>query len=379
MAIGSECALRWRPGITPRLRPPPNATESAWARADGAPRARLDAFFAKLLRGESVTVYFLGESVTRGTGATHSCLTCTDRVATANAARAAQRHDWINQSLVDGGTAGAQYAAVRSRAAPPAAAAAAAAAGARCPTVELPAADPYQSCTGGAPRGEAPPTTFFSQSSAAGAQLACASRSRTCFPRNSWRCLLIHWLQHAFPGQATMRTSAKPLLFMAACFGASLGGVDLVVHEYAVNGGGRMLCLQERVLRAALAGPERPAVLMLLWVPKHFKPAPPHSTLTDVQANLAALGAHYDLPTLHMQRAFSAPCERHLPGVDPTGASWCYARDGARHGEEGMLHGDMYHPNVDGHAFFAAHILELLERSARAARETASLLSLIHI
>jgi len=360
MGAGSECALRWRPGITPRLTPPLNASESAWERAEGAGRRRLDAFFAKLLRGESVTVYFLGESVTRGTGASHACLTCADA---RPPAPGAQRHDWVNQSLLDRGLAGRQYASLPGERPP------------SCPA-ERAQADPYQSCSNSLGGGGAAPST------PGGAELAdslkspgggCLAEGRVCFPRNSWRCLVLHWLQHAFPGQVTMRTSAKPLLFMASCFAASLAEVDLVVHEYAVNGGGRMLCLQERVLRAALQGPEWPAVLELLWIPKHFLPGPPKSILIEVQANLAALGAHYSLPTLQMQRAFSAPCAHHTPGRDPTLASWCYTRNSSRHGEEGMLHGDMYHPNVDGHAFFASHILELLERSALFARRTASL------
>lgn len=126
------------------------------------------------------------------------------------------------------------------------------------------------------------------------------------------------------------------------------------------------------MLRAALAGPEWPAVLLLLWTPKHFRPADgAPTTLQEVQANLGALGAHYQLPTLHMQRAFAAPCAGYAPGADPTPAGWCYRRNGSRHGEEGMLHGDMYHPNNDGHAFFAAHILELLERAALLARAAA--------
>lgn len=318
-----DCALAYRPGIVPRLRPPLNASESAWERATGASRARLDAFFAKLLRGETVTVYFLGESITRGTGANHGCLTCADARPLPDL-----RHEWIRPERVAAGGSGGQYAGT-------------AAGCARMPERN----DPYKPCL--------------------------ASRSagcdQVCFPRNSWRCLTISWLLAVFPGQVRMRTSAKPLIFMASCFAAALTDVDLVVHEYAVNGGGRMLCLQERVLRAALMGAKRPAVLELLWVPKHFTPS--ESMLNRVQHNLADLGRHYDLPTLHMQRALSAPCARYAPGAHPTTGSWCYGRNASRGGpDEGLLHGDMYHSNVDGHAFFAAHVIELLERSAAAAK-----------
>lgn len=257
--VGSECALRWRPGITPRLRPPANLSASAWTDAGPGPGLdRLVAFFAKLLRGESVTVYFLGESVTRGTGASHACLTCADAPP-----RAGQRHDWINQTLVDAGSAGAQYARAGNR--DIGAGSGGDAEEGACPAAELQGADPYQSCTGAASglavsaAANAPTVRRRLASSAAstsaGARAsrrrlapisACERAARVCFPRNSWRCLLLHFLAHAFPGQVRMRTSAKPLLFMASCFGGTLAGVDLVVHEYAVNGGGRMLCLQVR-------------------------------------------------------------------------------------------------------------------------------------
>jgi hypothetical protein len=258
----------------------------------------------------------------------------------------------VNQSLIARGSAGAHFATR----------AAAEDLSESCLPLD-PSLDPYRTCTRGVGSAAGPAGKREVVERASG--LSCKAEGRVCFPRNSWRCLVIHWLQQAFPGQVKMRTSAKPLLFMASCFAGALSHVDLVVHEYAVNGGGRMLCLQERVLRAALQAARAPAVLMLLWIPKHFQPAPPRTMLTEVQSNLAALGRHYRLPTLHMQRAFSAPCAHHAPGAgNPRPDAWCYKRSAALGGEEGLLHGDMYHPNVDGHAFFAAHIIELLERSA---------------
>lgn len=168
----------------------------------------------------------------------------------------------------------------------------------------------------------------------------------------------MHWLETNFPGQVQMRMSARPLLFMASCFARSLDGVDLIVHEYAVNGGGRMLCLQERILRAAYYRSEQPAVLVLLWLAKYFRPPSPGSQATDsVHKGLDNLAAHYDYPTLSMPKAFAAHC--------PPNRAWCYERDMAL-GGEGSLHSDGFHPNRDGHFFFAAHILELFERSARA-------------
>lgn len=299
-AAAARCALQWRPALLPRIAP---SNRTAWLGASGAERQRLDRFFAKLLRGEKVTLYFIGESVTRGSGADHACATCEQR---------AERsvHDWVNRSLV----------------------------GSYPPSCVVDAAsDPYKLCSRGGSEGG-----------------SCPQNSTVCFPRNSWRCLMVHWLQRAFPGQVDFRISAKPLLFMASCFARSLERVDLVVHEYAVNGGGRMLCLQERIIRAALLGAMQPAVLMLLWLPKHYRPAPADNIMVKVQQGLRSLGEHYGLPTLVMTDAFSRQCAPRQ--------AWCYARDMAMHGD-GFLHADMYHPNTDGHAFFAAHIIEQLERS----------------
>jgi hypothetical protein len=304
----ARCALQWRPGLVPRIAP---SNRTAWLGSQGAQRQRLDRFFAKLLRGERVTVYFLGESVTRGSGADHTCVTCRDEEGHEPPPRSV--HTWVNRSLI-GGT--------------------------HPPSCELGSAreDPYRQC-----------------SRVEGAA-DCPLNTTVCFPRNAWRCYMVHWLERAFPGQIDFRISAKPLLFMASCFARSLAKVDLVVHEYAVNGGGRMLCLQERIIRAALMGAQQPAVLMLLWLPKHYKPPPPETIMTQVQAGLRALGVHYQIPTLVMTRAFELACPPHAT------ERWCYKRDLAL-GGKGFLHADMYHPNADGHSFFAAHILELLERS----------------
>jgi len=304
-AAAAQCALQWRPALVPRIAP---SNRTAWLGASGAQRQRLDRFFAKLLRGEKVVLYFIGESVTRGSGATHTCITC--RGADGAIPKDESVHDWVNRSRV--GT----Y--------PPS-----------CAVAD--GADPYKRC-----------------SRVDGSGDTCPSNSSVCFPRNAWRCYMVHWLEAAFPGQVEFRISAKPLLFMASCFARSLAHVDIVVHEYAVNGGGRMLCLQERIIRAALLGAMQPAVLMLLWLPKHYRPAPPDTIMTQVQAGLRALGEHYGLPTLVMTDAFRRQCK--------PGEAWCYTRDTAL-GGEGFLHADMYHPNADGHAFFAAHIIEQLERS----------------
>lgn len=302
-AAAAQCALQWRPALVPRVAP---SNRTAWLGASGVQRQRLDRFFAKLLRGEKVTLYFLGESVTRGSGADHRCMTCRNeqgRLPTEESV-----HNWVNRSIVG------SYPD-------------------SCAVDD--AVDPYKRCS------------RMSGDS-------CPTNSTVCFPRNAWRCYMVHWLENAFPGQIEFRISAKPLLFMASCFARSLASIDLVVHEYAVNGGGRMLCLQERILRAALLGAMQPAVLMLLWLPKHYKPAPPENIMTQVQAGLRALGEHYGLPTLVMTDAFRTNCPPQRP--------WCYTRDMAL-GGEGFLHADMYHPNTDGHAFFAAHIIEQFERS----------------
>jgi len=308
-AAEGQCALQWRPARVPRIVP---SAFTAWLGAEGAQRARLDRFFAKLLRGEKVTLYFLGESVTRGSGATHECDTCTGADGTKPPDTSV--HRWVNRTLVGGS-------------APPS-----------CALDE--ARDPYKRC-----------------SRVAGHDF-CPNNTQVCFPRNSWRCLMVHWLERAFPGQVEFRISAKPLLFMASCFARSLANIDLIVHEYAVNGGGRMLCLQERILRAALLGARQPAVLMLLWLPKHYKPSPPETIMTQVQAGLRALGEHYHIPTLVMTDAFKANC----PPEQRTATTWCYVRNMTM-GGEGYLHADMYHPNQDGHAFFAAHVIQQLERS----------------
>lgn len=300
-----DCALEYRPGNVPRAR---HGAWSAWMGARGPSRARLDRFFAKLIRGEKVQLYFLGESVTRGSGASHECNRCTD--AQGNPPPFRSVHNWVNRSLV-GGPIPSECVPTHSK-------------------------DPYMSC---------------SRIDGVG---SCPDNTTVCFPRNSWRCLMVHWLQHAFPGQVEFRISAKPMLFMASCFARSLTNIDLVIHEYAVNGGGRMLCLQERILRAALLGALEPAVLVLLWVPKHYRPPPPETQMVQVQEGLRSLGAHYNLPTLRMTEAFAAQC--------PPGVGWCYERNESL-GGAGFLHSDMYHPNEDGHSFFAAHVIDLLERS----------------
>lgn len=333
------CDLHWRPGLTAHV-PVRGEQPSAWLSAHQGSRSllRLERVFDKLLRGERVTVYFLGDSVTRGSGAAPECYSCETTPAPALA------HPWMlpaetvargcegyNGRLERGGDVYA-HCGTRERARLHAH---------DCPArpVGLDASEPGTTA----------------ESSAA--ELSVAARQ--CYPRNSWRCLVVQWFEHAFPGQVRTVISSKPLLFMAACFGRALGGVDLLLHEQAVNGGGRMLCLQERIMHAALARRSL-AVLMLLWLPKTYHPTGGLAVLRKAQDGLRELGAHYAIPTLAMTIAFAERCA--------AGESWCYDREhgvaDSSKGAAGTLHADLNHPNEGGHAWLAAHTIALLDTTA---------------
>ncbi|KAG8461975.1 hypothetical protein KFE25_013994 [Diacronema lutheri] len=342
--LPTDCDLAWRPGLAAHV--PRGDEMRAWLSAEpgSAPLARLEGVLEKLLRGEEVTVYFLGDSVTRGSGAHHGCLTC-------NASAPPTLHPWLNASSARGpqasGGACASFDAAASRGGNPHTAC--------VPPVRRERASACRVRTG---------ARASNTSSAAARSAELTAGAAQCYPRNSWRCLLVQWLEHAFPGQVRVHISSKPLLFMAACFGRALGGVDLILHEQAVNGGGRMLCLQERILHAALARRKQLAVLMLLWLPKTYHPTRASAVLRGAQDGLARLASHYSVPTLAMTRAFAARCA--------PGEAWCYDKahgtaDSAR-GAAGSLHADLNHPNDGGHAFLAAHLLALLERTAARTR-----------
>mmetsp|Transcript_1659 Transcript_1659/g.4148 ORF Transcript_1659/g.4148 Transcript_1659/m.4148 type:complete len:360 (-) Transcript_1659:33-1112(-) len=225
------CDLAWRPGLA-AFAPRGAAQLAAWLSAElGSPGlARLERFFEKLHRGERVTVYFLGDSVTRGSGAGHHCATCSGRPT--------DLHPWLNASSGPAGEGCTGFNASATRGGDTYA---------HCARV---GSNRLHECRGSGPDASEAHTSPNSTAAELG------EAALWCYPRNSWRCLVVHWLQHAWPGQVKVVISSKPLLFMAACFGRALGGTDLILHEQAVNGGGRMLCLQERILHAALARPD---------------------------------------------------------------------------------------------------------------------------
>lgn len=355
----SSCDLDYRPGLTSKV--PRGAELDAWLFANASTAGsldRLEHFFGKLLRGQRVTVYFLGDSVTRGSGAGNSCRACAPRAR----ARSPDADGEQNPELADKATnfkaesEGALHPWLRGSTP-----------SASCAGFDAEASrggDSYAFCVRRECRGDQGTIESMANSSSSPSELTQVAR--WCFPRNSWRCLVVHWFEHAWPGQVHFVRSSKPLLFMASCFGRALRDIDLILHEQAVNGGGKMLCLQERILHAALSR-EHIALLMLLWLPKTYHPTSGATMLRAAQDGLAHLGAHYSVPTLRVERAFAAKCA--------PGEAWCYdkahATSDSALGSVGTLHADLNHPNEGGHAFLAEHVLALFQATAERAKAQA--------
>jgi hypothetical protein len=165
----TRCQLAWRPGLAARL--PRGAELGAWANATVGtpPLGRLERFFAKLQRGEVVTVYFLGDSVTRGSGANHECH---GDGCDAPPDPPEALHPWLrapSRAPAGGGAAcgGANGSAPRG-------------------------GDPYAHCTRAANKRS--PQCLSPTSHAAPPASSAAGRSLAafrCYPRNSWKCLTV--------------------------------------------------------------------------------------------------------------------------------------------------------------------------------------------
>lgn len=303
--LPGPCDLAYRPGLASYVRDFGAMVSPAWVNVGGSLQTRrLELFLDKLARGDHVVVYFMGDSVTRGSGATHTCWTRRCQ------GDEPKLHPWLAERPVPRPGCGHHQAA----------------------------SDPHEPCT----------VRPYDPACANSSDLA--GTHLHCHPRNCWRCLVTAWFERVFPGQVKTVVASKPLLFMAACFSRALENVDLLLHEQAVNAGGKMSCLQERILHTALLRPAL-GVVMVLWIPKAFNSRRPDTS----QVRLRTLADHYGVPALVMSIAFERECA--------PAEHWCYDKYHGTHiqsrGIAGTLHADTHHPNDAGHGYLAGHLLSL--------------------